>query len=94
MSRGKRYFANLSLSTNGSNFKTVKLQIDTGAICNTISYKDTVNLPGTVLLTKSLYTLQPYGNSSPVKPVGQVELICEREPDSKRHHSKSSQMTS
>ena len=57
----------------------MKLQIDTGATCNTISYKDTVNLPGTVRLTKSPYTLQPYGNSSRVKPVGQVELVCERD---------------
>ena len=69
MSRGKRYLANLFLSANGLNFKTAKLQIHTGAICNIISYKDTVNLPGTVQLTKTLYTLQPYGNSSPVKQV-------------------------
>ena len=57
----------------------MKLQIDTGATCNNISYKDTVNLPGTVQLTKSPYILQPYGNSSHVKPVGQVELICARD---------------
>jgi hypothetical protein len=35
--KDQRYFANLSLSSNGSKFKTVKTQIDTGG---TIAYKD------------------------------------------------------
>ncbi len=81
--KGQRYFANLSLSSNGSEFKTLKAQIDTGATCNTIAYKDIDSLPGKVKLTKSSCCLYPYGNSSPIHTVGQVELICER--DSRFH---------
>ena len=79
----RRYFANLSLSANGSSFETTKLQIDTGATCNTISYSHVMKVPGEPHFTKSHCTLHPYGNSTPIPNVGQVELLCER--DDKYH---------
>jgi hypothetical protein len=77
--RGQRYFTNLALSSTGSKFKVVRLQIDTAATCNTISQGDVANMPGKVQITKSPYLLHPYGNSTPIHPVGQVELVCERD---------------
>ena len=77
--KAKRYFANLSLSSNGSQFKTIKLQIETAATCNTIAFKDFSTLPGRLQLKKSPFLLHPYGDSAPIRPVGQAEVVCERE---------------
>ena len=76
--KGQRYFANLALSTTGSKFKHIKLQIDTAATCNTISLRDASSLSKHLRLRKSLYVLHPYGNSNPIRPVGEADLVCER----------------
>ena len=76
---GKRYFANLSVSETGSKFKNVKFQIDTAATCNTISEATLKTLLPDTKIQKSSHLLYPYGNSKPLHPIGQVELLCERE---------------
>ena len=35
--KGKKYFANLNLSTTGDAFTVIKVQIDSAATCNTIA---------------------------------------------------------
>ncbi|KXJ07207.1 Retrovirus-related Pol polyprotein from transposon opus [Exaiptasia diaphana] len=56
--------------------QNISFQIDTAATCNTIS-KSTLqqSLPSAKVTTSS-YVLHPYGNGSPIRPVGQVELVC------------------
>ena len=79
-SKGLRYFAHLPLSLSGDKFQHIKLQIDTAASCNTISLQDITKLSGYTRahLSKSPYTLHPYGDSTPIQPIGQIELVCER----------------
>ena len=76
-SQPKRYFTNLSLSATGSAFAQVKFQIDTAATCNTISLSTLRSLLPDAEIKRSPYLLHPYGNSKPLKPEGQVELVCE-----------------
>ena len=78
MNSGNKYYADVLTSTGGTKFRPVKYQIDTAATCNTISV-NTVQLhfPATHI-SKSPYLLFPYGDSKSLKPVGQVDLLCER----------------
>ena len=76
---GKIYFANLSMSETGLKFKNVKFQIDTAAICHIISEATLKTLLPDTKIQKSSHLLYPYGNSKPLHPIGQVELLCERE---------------
>lgn len=75
---GKRYFVNLDMSETWSIFTSIKVQIDTAATCNTISDKTLAELLPTAKIRHSPYLLYPYGDSKPIKPLGQVELMCER----------------
>lgn len=77
-SQVKRYFTNLSLSATGSKFTQVKFQIDTAATCNTMSLSTLRSLLPDAKLQRAPYRLYPYGNSKPLEPEGQVELVCER----------------
>jgi hypothetical protein len=77
-SSGKRYFVNLPMSTTGQNFTTLKFQIDTAATCNTISAQTLTTILPEVELKKSPYLLHPYGDSEPIRPLGQIDMICER----------------
>ena len=77
-SQAKRYFTNLSLSATGSKFAQVKFQIDTAATCNTMSLSTLRAYLPDAKLQRSPYRLYPYGNSKPLEPEGQVELVCER----------------
>ena len=75
-SQAKRYFTTLAPSTTGSAFTQVKFQIDTAATCNTRSFSMLQSfLPGADL-KRSSYRLYPYGNSKPLEPEGQVDLVC------------------
>lgn len=74
----KRYFVNLQMSSTGSEFTPVKFQIDTAATCNTISDKTLAMLQPRTDILHSPYLLFPYGNSKPIHPLGQAELLCER----------------
>ncbi|CAB4002182.1 Hypothetical predicted protein [Paramuricea clavata] len=76
---GKRYFANLSMSETGLKFKNVKFQIDTAATCNTISEATLKTFLPDTKIQKYCHLPYPYGNSKPLHPIGQVELLCERE---------------
>ena len=76
-SQPKRYFTTLSLSATGSAFAPVKFQIDTAATCNTISLSTLRSLLPDAEIKRYPYLLHPYGNSKPLKPEGQVELVCE-----------------
>ena len=76
--KSKRYFTNLSLSAAGRTFKQVKFQIDTAATCNTISASTLHSFFPDAEVTRSPYRLHPYGNSKPLHPIGQVELLCEK----------------
>ena len=78
-SRGQKYFAILSLSSDGSSYASVRMQIDTAATCNTISHSTLRKIPGNPKLVKSQLSLHPYGNGKPIKPLGEVQLICERD---------------
>ena len=75
---GKRFYAYLPLSVTGSSFKQVQFQIDTAATCNTMAYKTLQSVLPEAEIKRSPYLLYPYGNSKPLQPVGQVELVCEK----------------
>ena len=53
-------------------------QIDTAATCNTLSEDTLLRLMPNMKLTKSPYLLHPYGDAQPLKPLGQIDLLCER----------------
>ena len=65
-------------SATGQTFHPVKFQIDIGALCNTISDETVAELFPELRLHKSIHLLIPYGASKPIKPVGQLELLCEK----------------
>ena len=77
---GKKYFVNLpiNMSDTGSYFTSIRFQIDTAATCKTISNKTLSELLPNTKVTHSPYLLFPYGNARPIKPLGQVELLCDR----------------
>ena len=77
-SQAKRYFTTLSLSTTGSTFQQAKFQIDAAATCNTMSHTTLRSLLPDAQINRSPYLLYPYGNSKPLQPIGQVELVCEK----------------
>ena len=77
--QGGRYFVTLHTSATGHNFRHVKFQMDTAATCNTISEQTVKQLYPTLRPTKSSFLLFPYGDSKPIKPLGQVDLVCERQ---------------
>ena len=54
------------------------MQIDTAATCNTISDSTLNTLLPRAKIKQSAYLLYPYGNSKPLHPIGQVELLCKR----------------
>jgi hypothetical protein len=66
------------MSSTGSKFTSVKFQIDTAATCNTISENMLATLQPRAAVVHSPYLLFPYGNSKPIEPLGQVELLSER----------------
>ena len=81
---GKKYYANLQTSSNGDKFHHIPFQIDTAATCNTIGDDVVKKRFPDVELTKSYAILSPYGNGKPIKPIGAVQLICERK---KKYHT-------
>ena len=78
-SQGKRYFTTLALSTTGSAFTQVKFQMDTAATCNTMSLSTLRSFLPDADLKRSPYHLYPYGNSKPLEPEVQVNLVCKRQ---------------
>lgn len=74
----KKYFVTLPMSATGNKFTSVTFQIDTTATCNTLSEDTLLRLMPNMKLRKSPYLLHPYGNSQPLKPLGQIDLLCER----------------
>ena len=77
--QGGRYFVTLHISAAGHKFRHAKFQMDTAATCNTISERTVKELFPTLHPTKSPFLLFPYGDSKPIKPLGQVDLVCERQ---------------
>lgn len=75
---GNKYFAHVLTSSSGNKFRPIKYQIDTAATCNTISANMIQSYFPDARLIKSPYLLYPYGDSNPIRPVGQVNLLCER----------------
>lgn len=80
----KKYFVTLPMSATGNKFTPVTFQIDTAATCNTLSEDTLFRLMPNMKLRKSPYLLHPYGDSQPLKPLGQIDLLCER---NKRYES-------
>lgn len=76
---GKRYFVHLPISATGAQYTAVQFQIDTAATCNTIADSMLAQLQPGVKIKHSPYLLFPYGDSDPIRPIGQVDLLCERE---------------
>ena len=76
---GKRYFANLSLSSSGRFFAPLTFQIDTAATCSTLSIEMLAVMKPPPKLLRSPYLLYPYGSSKPLRPLGQVELVYEQQ---------------
>ena len=74
----RKYFVKLPLSSTGSHFWPITVQIDTAASCNTLSHSTLTSLDRDVQMSKSPYLLHPYGNTRPLRPLGQVELVCHR----------------
>ena len=66
------------MSATGNKFPPVTSQIDTAATCNTLSEDVLLKLTPNTKLTKSPYLLHPYGDSPLLKPLGQIDLLCER----------------
>ena len=75
----KKYFVTLPMSATGSKFIPMTFQIDTAATCNTLSEDALHRLMPKMKLTKSPYLLHPYGDAQPLKPLGQIDLLCERD---------------
>ena len=63
---------------NRDKFTPVTFQIDTAATCNTLSEDTLLRLMPSMKLRKSPYLLHPYGDSQPLKPLAQIDLLCER----------------
>ena len=80
---GKKYFANILTLSTGSKYHPVKFQIDTAATCNTMS-QELFNENFIHVKSNSPFLLFPYGNSTPIKPIGQVSLVFERK---KKYHT-------
>ena len=74
----RKCFVKLPLSAIGSHFQPITLQIDTAASCNTLSHSTLTSLGRDIQMSKSPYLLHPYGNTRPLRPLGQVELLCHR----------------
>ena len=66
------------MSATGNKFKTIKFQIDTASTCNTVSEETLKLIDPQTKISHSPYVLYPYGDSKPIKPLGQVKLVCER----------------
>ena len=77
-SHKRRYFANLSMSSTGRSFSTLKFQLDTAATCNTLSEAAVATHFPDIKFSRSPYLLHPYGDSKPIRPMGQIKLICDR----------------
>ena len=77
--QAKSYFTNLALSTTGSAFTQVTFQTGTAATCNTMSLSTLRSFLPAADLKRSPYRLYPCGNSKPLEPEGQVDLVCERQ---------------
>ena len=74
----KKYFVTLPMSATGTKFTPMTFQIDTAATCNTLSVDALLTLMLNMKLTKSPYVLHPYGDAQPLKPLRQIDLLCER----------------
>ena len=73
---GKRYFTTLHLSLRGDTFTELQYQLDSASTCNTIS--DTwLKKLGATKIQRSSCMLFPYGQSTPIKPLGHVSLLCD-----------------
>ena len=68
----RKYFVKLPLSATGSHSK---LTLRPHA---TLSHSTLATLGRDIQMSKSPYLLHPYGNTSPLRPLGQVELLCQR----------------
>ena len=78
LTHDNKYFANVLCSVTGDTFTNLKSHIDFAAICNTIS-QDIVHkhFPDTSIV-KSEYQPHSCGDSQPIKPLGQITLVCEK----------------
>ena len=68
----RKYFVKLPLSATGSHSKL------TPRPHATLSHSTLATLGRDIQMSKSPYLLHPYGNTSPLRPLGQVELLCQR----------------
>jgi transposase InsO family protein len=75
----RQFWTSLPISSTGSNFTHVKFQIDTAATCNTIPIGLLNELNPQPKLLHSPHVLHPYGDSPPIHPLGQVDLLCEKD---------------
>lgn len=75
---GDKYYANLSCSSNGLDYTNLRFQINSAATCNTISHGIIQKHFPDTKLQESRYLLHPYGDSRPIKPIGQITLLCEK----------------
>lgn len=80
----KKYLVTLSMPATGSKITSTTFQEDTVATCNTLTEDALLKLILVMKLTKSPYLLHPYGHARPLKPIGQIDLLCER---NKRYES-------
>ena len=66
------------MSATGNKFVELTFQIDTAATRNTLSEYTLLRLMPKMKLTKAPYLLYPYSNAQPLKPLGQINLLRER----------------
>ena len=76
--KGDKYFSTLPCSSTGNKFTNLKFQIDSAATCNTISHEVVQKHFPDIKIQISCYLLHPYGDSKPIKPIGQIKLLCEK----------------
>ena len=72
----KKYQTCIMVSSNGNDFSETQFQIDTGALCNTLSNSAIWALDPQPVVNPSPHVLLPYGDSPPIKPIGETELLC------------------
>ena len=76
--KGRKYFAHLLLSDKGDDFIKTPVQIDSAAGINTMPERLAKSLFPRVSMSRSPYQLFPYKKTSPVRPLGQISLLCDR----------------
>ncbi len=76
--KARKFLTNIMVSSTGEDFKPLTFQVDTGSSCNTISEKMLNQLSPKPFMIPSTQKLHPYGDTTPIIPIGQVDLVVDQ----------------